>query len=298
MKIAVGTVQFGLSYGVANHAGQTPQAAAAEILARARAAGATYLDTAIGYGEAESVLGRIGAARDGWQIISKLPALPRDIAARDVEGWCRDALFASLDRLRADALSGLLLHRPDDLLGTNGAALADALHALRKDGLTGAVGISIYGPDDLDALHADPSRLPVLPLDIVQCPASALDRRLETSGWADRLQAAGTRIHLRSAFLQGLLLLPQSDLPDHLAHAADDLRRWHGWLAETGSSPLAAALRFAMSRGYAECAVLGMDSVDHLTQILEAARQDGPIPPAGVASRNPVLLDPRKWMKQ
>ena len=295
MKVALGTVQFGLTYGIANRGGQTPRDAAAEILAGARAAGATLLDTAIAYGEAETVLGEIGAARSGWRIITKLPGLPADLPSAEVGHWCRTTVEGSLRRLGADQLEGLLLHRPDDLRGPHGPALAEALMHLRDRGLTAATGISIYGPEDLDALLPEgPARAPI-PLDIVQSPANVLDRRLESSGWAARLSQGGTRLHLRSAFLQGLLLMPLSDLPAHLSHAAPDLRRWQDWLTATGSDPLAAALRFALSRDYAECAVLGMDSPDHLKQILAAAQADGPLPPDDLHSTNATLLDPRKW---
>lgn len=295
MKIAVGTVQFGLPYGIANRVGQTPRDMAAAILARAKKAGARFLDTAIAYGDAETVLGEIGAAQDGWQIISKLPALPAHLPPGDVEGWCRTTITASLMRLRTDRLSGLLLHHPGDLRGPNGSALARSLLDLRNDGLILATGLSIYGPEDLDALLPEgPANAPI-PLDIVQSPANPLDRRLEQSGWANRLAQTGTRIHLRSAFLQGLLLMPPADTPNHLSHATPDLRRWHDWLAREGVDPLTAALRFALSRTYAECVVLGMDSPDHLEQILAANQADCPIPPTDLQSANAILLDPRKW---
>ena len=297
MKIALGTVQFGLPYGIANCSGQTSRKAAARILDRARAAGATLLDTAIGYGEAEVVLGQIGAARAGWQIITKLPRLPVDLAPRDVGPWSRSLVEGALERLDADHLEGVLLHRPDDLIGHCGVALAEAVHDLRRRGLTKATGLSIYGPDDLDRVLADGLSATSIPIDIVQSPTNVLDRRLEISGWARRLSEAGTRLHLRSAFLQGLLLLPPLGLPAHFDHALPDLHRWHDWLAINGVDALAGALRFVLSRDYAECAVLGMDSVHQLEQLLVAAQADCPIAPDELSSTNLNLLDPREWTK-
>ena len=297
MKIAVGTVQFGLPYGIANRVGKTPREMAAAILDRAKAEGATLLDTAIAYGDSEQVLGEIGAARNGWQIISKLPGLPPDLAVDDIAQWVETTVQASLDRLRADNLSGLLLHRPHDLLGAHGQILADTLLGLREKGIASAIGVSIYGPEDLDALFLDRAGSTIIPLDIVQAPANALDRRLEVSGWATRLSQAGTRIHLRSAFLQGLLLMPLADLPEHLSWLRPDLQSWHDWLMSTGANPLAATLHHVLSRDYAECVVLGMDSLNHLEQILAAAQMPTPAPPADLHSRNATLLDPRKWTK-
>lgn len=295
MKIAVGTAQFGLPYGIANRAGKTPRDVAASILARAKAAGARVLDTAIAYGDAETVLWEINAAQDGWQIVSKLPALPADLQPREVENWCRATINASLGRLHTDHLSGLLLHRPDDLLGPKGPALANALIALRNEEIVHATGLSIYGPDGLDALlPGGPAGAPI-PLDLVQSPASPLDRRLEQSGWAERLVQSGTRIHLRSVFLQGLLVMPLSEVPHRLSHGTSDLQRWHDWLTRERVDPVTAALHFAMSRSYAEYVVLGMDSSEQLEQILKATQMHFVIPPDDLQSTNSNLLDPRKW---
>lgn len=295
MKIALGTVQFGLKYGIANRSGRPSVGTAAAILDRALAAGVSLLDTAHAYGEAEDVLGTLGAGEQGWKIVTKLPALPEGIAATEVAGWCRRTLETSLTRLRTERVEGLLLHNPGDLEGVHGRRLADVLFEFRAQGLCSAAGVSIYGPDDLDRLESGPIPLSGLPLDIVQAPANVLDRRLETSGWADRLVACGTRIHLRSTFLQGLLLMPPSDLPARVPSGTAALRRWAAWLSDTGADPLSAALRFALSRPYAEHIVTGMDTLEQLDQILAAERQSGPIPPDDLAVTDAQLLDPRKW---
>lgn len=297
MKIALGTVQFGLPYGIANSSVQTNREAAAEILARARDAGATLLDTAIAYGEAETVLGEIGAARDGWRIITKLPSLPADMPPPEVGAWCEEIVTCSLNRLGASHLEGLLLHRPDDLTGPCGTALAEAIIDMRQRGLAKATGLSIYGPDDLDRVLPNGPRAAPFPLDILQSPTNVLDRRLEHSGWARRLVEMETRLHLRSAFLQGLLLVPKSELPAQFAHARQDLNRWHDWLVLNCVDPLDGALRFALSRDYAECVVLGMDSLQQLEQILMAAQAECAMAPEDLFSRNISLLDPREWTK-
>ena len=57
-KLGIGTVQFGLKYGVGNLAGQTPETETRRILARAHEIGCKVIDTAAVYGESELVLGR------------------------------------------------------------------------------------------------------------------------------------------------------------------------------------------------------------------------------------------------
>lgn len=292
MRIALGTVQFGLSYGVANSVGRVAAEEVAKILARAREAGIDTLDTAIGYGDAETVLGSVGMG--GWHVITKLPALPTEIGEDKIGRWCRSAVMGSMARLGAERLDAVLLHHPADLVGSRGSGLARALHSLREEGLCTAVGVSIYGPEDLDALS---SELPLanLPLDVVQAPGNVLDRRLEQSGWAARLTDRGTRIHLRSVFLQGLLLLHPDQLPPRLSHLSMQLNPWRNWLSDTGSTPLEGALRFALSRDYADRLIIGVDGLSHLEGVIQAAAQSGPLPPDLHAQATVALLDPRRW---
>lgn len=297
MKLALGTVQFGLDYGISNQSGRPPAAEVGAILALAHRAGINVLDTAVNYGLAEARLGGLGVGEPcaGWSIITKLPGLPLALSADQVVAWCRNEIHQSLARLRAKRVDGLLLHRSQDLLGPLGIDLLLAMRTLKSEGLVGAIGLSVYGPDDLDVLALGPFPFSSLPLDIVQVPCSVLDRRLERSGWADRLVRNGTRVHLRSVFLQGLLLMPPQAVPSKLTGRTRALDAWHRWLSETGDSALAAALRFAVTRSFAERVVVGVTSASELNEIISALERSGPMPPDGLEDAAADLIDPRSW---
>ena len=83
MKLALGTAQFGLPYGVANTSGQVDRTTAAAILNHARSEGIDSLDTAAVYGISEQVLGEVGVT--DWRIVTKLPEVPGTCA--DVAAW-------------------------------------------------------------------------------------------------------------------------------------------------------------------------------------------------------------------
>ena len=74
MKIALGSVQFGIPYGVTNRGGMTSRQEVREILTVAARSGVDTIDTAITYGESERVLGAEGCSR--FRIVTKLPAIP------------------------------------------------------------------------------------------------------------------------------------------------------------------------------------------------------------------------------
>jgi aryl-alcohol dehydrogenase-like predicted oxidoreductase len=284
IRLALGTVQFGLNYGIANRSGQVVESEVGTILARAAAAGMDTLDTAIAYGQSEACLGRAGVT--GWRVITKLPPLSQPVP--DVAQWAEELIGGSLRRLGIPQLEAILLHRSHDLLGPQGETYLRTLHDMKAAGMTRAIGVSVYDPGELDRLW------PLWRPDLVQAPCNVLDRRLIHSGWLGRLDAAGVRVHLRSVFLQGLLLMPARGRPDRFAQWGDLLDRWTGWCSDRGVSPLVGALAFVRSLSGVERLVVGVDSAAHLEEILAVPFAES-VPPDGIFSEDRDLIDPSRW---
>lgn len=285
MKLALGTVQFGLSYGVANTSGQVSGEVADAVLQRAQQSGIDTLDTAIAYGDSESVLGRLGVK--AWKMVTKLPAVPDGCS--DVTQWVKAQAQGSLTRMGLNSLYGLLLHRPGQLLDGKGADLYAALQSLKDEGLVSKIGVSVYGPQELNALQGQYT------LDLVQAPLSILDRTLLDSGWAQRLKDDGVEVHTRSAFLQGLLLMSKENRPAKFGHWADIWTEWDRWLSETGLTPLQACLRFTNTLDCIDRVVVGVDNVAQLNQIIEAAEGALPSLPQFKSLQDDRLINPATW---
>ena len=284
-RLALGTVQFGIPYGVANRVGQVSRDEMVEILGHARAAGVDTLDTAIDYGDCEVVLGEVGV--DQWQVVTKLPEIPAE--CQDVASWVQEAVTGSLERLAVSRLYGLLLHRPEQLLGSQGDALYRALVESRNQGMVGKIGISIYDPDELDALSSR------YQFDLVQAPCSILDRRLISSGWLARLRHAGTEVHVRSVFLQGLLLMDAAHRPGKFDRWQSLWYAWHRWLDDQALTPLQACLGFVMSQSDIDRIVVGVDSLEQLRGILASLGVATSMPPKGLMSDDQDLINPSHW---
>jgi hypothetical protein len=284
-RLALGTVQFGLPYGVANQQGQVSLYQAAAILTCAQGAGLDTLDTAMAYGNSEERLGQVGVPN--WKVISKLPALPDQ--ALSVEHWVEEAVATCLDRLRVGSLYGLLLHRSADLLGSQGTILYKSLVGLKQRGWVEKIGVSVYGPEELAILY------PRFPLDLVQAPFNGLDQRLVTSGWLSLLQQNGVEVHGRSLFLQGLLLMPPEHRPPRFRHWQPLWDAWDSWLAETRVSPLQACLGCAWHQTGLSRLVVGVDSLTQLQEILTALGSSLPPWPDHLRSDDIDLINPARW---
>ncbi len=284
-KLALGTAQFGLKYGIANNSGQVQQQDVQQILGVARSAGLNTLDTAIDYGSSESALGSAGV--DDWQVISKLPAVPDDIS--DPAAWMQQQVEESLERLGIAHLSALLLHRPAQLLDDKGAATYRGLEHLRASGLVDRIGVSVYAPDELDALWAKFDAF-----DVVQAPLTILDRRLLSSGWLERLHDQGVEVHTRSAFLQGLLLLNAAQRPHQFSRWDELWQQWDNWLLENQTQALQACIAFPLSLSTISRVIVGVESLEQLQQILTAAVEQTANLPA-LQCDDPELLNPALW---
>jgi aryl-alcohol dehydrogenase-like predicted oxidoreductase len=287
-RLALGTAQFGLPYGVANTQGQVSFEEASAMLGLARIAGIDTLDTAIAYGEAESVLGRIGVS--DFRVISKLPALTESMGA--VDDWVVAQVEASLDRLCVPRLGALMLHAPDDLLGPYGSDLARGLQRTRDAGLVERIGLSVYSPEQLATLVNS------FPIEIIQIPFNVFDRRFFETGWLDYMVAGGIEVHTRSAFLQGLLLMPPNLVPSKFASYRSLINSWHTWLtseASAGRSPLQVCLAHVASYASVTRIVIGADSSAQLKDIILAASVPPQLAPAELASPATSLINPSQW---
>lgn len=287
MKLALGTVQFGLNYGVSNLSGRVSAEVAGDILNRARELGINTLDTAISYGCSELVLGSMGM--QDFKIISKLPGIPE--GCTDVVGWVKSQTQASLERLGIQRLYGLLLHYPSQLFERVGPELYAALQILKAEGCVEKIGVSVYGTAELEGLWSRYF------FDLIQAPLNIIDRSLVNSGWADRLKDEGVEVHTRSAFLQGLMLIPKGCRPARFNHWADIWQEWDRWLGLTGLTPVQACLHYVNQFDAIDRVVVGVNSVKELEEIV--AESDGILEsmPAFRDLEDVRLINPATWNK-
>ena len=285
-RIAIGAVQFGLSYGIANINGKKVSRKEIEnILNYSQSIGIDTIDTAISYGESEQRLGEIGV--NEWQVVTKLPELPNP--CHNVCSWVEEQVEKSLSRLRVSRVYGLLLHNPKQLAGPKGDDLWLALQSLKKKKIVNKIGYSVYNPEDLDMLFTS------FPPDIVQAPYNILDRRLALSGWLDRMFEAGTEVHIRSVFLQGLLLMKSDERPKKFERWPNIWKAWDFWLHEHKLTAVQASLAFAMMDSRVGKVIIGVDNLSQLKEIMSVVNTKIMEYPHSLYTNDLELIDPSRW---
>jgi len=288
MKLALGTAQFGLDYGLSNTSGQVELPEVKSILEEAKKYNIDTLDTAIAYGNSESILGEVGV--DKFSIVTKLPPIPKDIS--DIESWVNNQVKASLKKMNIDSVSGLLLHRSADLFETPKRQLFDSLCKLRDNGTVNKIGISIYNPDELETLEEHGIKI-----DIIQAPFNILDRRLESSGWLHKLNLAGIEVHTRSVFLQGLLLQKKEQRNPYFNKWNNYFKIFDEWVKDTRQTPLGASLNFSNSYKSINKVIVGVQNKTQLTEILASISQDSQFSvPSELEIDDLMLINPSNWI--
>jgi hypothetical protein len=286
-ELGLGTVQFGLDYGVSNRSGKVGPETVAAILERARVLGVRTLDTAMAYGDAETVLGRHDLS--GFNVVTKWSGDAGALLAKGA-GVLVDAVAGSLERLGVDALHGLMLHNTSPLCGRDGEAVHRHLQEVRDQGLASRIGVSFYAGSEIATVLERG-----FDIDICQVPVNVIDQRLVADGSLDRLGKAGVEVHVRSAFLQGLLLMPPATVPASLAAHRPVLERFHAEVAHQGLSASAAALRFVRDLDHVHTVVIGVSSLEEFEECARDFAGRGPFAAAGLGSDDPSLVDPREW---
>ncbi len=300
-RLTLGTVQLGLNYGIANQNGQPDAGAAYAILQTAADLGVTVFDTALHYGNSEAVLGSWLAARPAGQpeptMVTKFKLTCADDAdERTVEQDVRTQLETSLSRLGLRQVPLYLLHNSQDLRRQE-ANLVRVLGRLTREGLIGAAGVSIYGPDDVDKILSHDV------FQAIQAPMNLFDTRLVRSGALGRLAAAGLAVFIRSVYLQGLFFMPAEKLPPALSAAAEllaGLRR----LAETeGLSIAQLAISYVRDMPGVTSLVVGAERADQIaeTAVLLAGPPLSERAAAAVADSfadvPEQIIDPNYWRR-
>lgn len=262
-KLSLGTVQFGLDYGINNFNGKPTREKSLALLEYAWQNGVRTFDTAYAYGDAEEILGEFIKTRNLGTEIKVITKLKPNIlserpgtTAEVIEGNLRE----SLKRLGRDYVDGYLLHTPGYI---HEPKVVAALKKIKKQGLAKNIGVSIYELDDAIYVAGLPE------IDYIQIPYSIFDQRLDNKVFWNLTKKNKITVFARTAFLQGLLFMPQEKIPKHLGKVKFYLRKLDKIIRKYYLTRQQAALLFSYYNKNIKYVVFGVDNINQLTEDLQ-----------------------------
>lgn len=300
MELCLGTVQFGMDYGIRNQK-KPPLEDCVKMLDYATKNGIDTIDTAFAYGTAEDVVGtflkRKIIDRSKLFISSKFqPNVLDNITPKDYKKIIREHLEIQLKRLNVDYLDAYLFH------SSRYAFNNEMLEALYEISIGGGqikhCGVSVYYPNEAKECIKSPY------VDFIQLPFSIFDQRMTKEGvFAMAKQSNSTQIHARSAFIQGLILMNENEIPPFLCNAKPIVKKIDEVCKKYDISRIALAIHFVKQFDIISHLVLGVDNIEQLKENIKIFKQDFPIEILEDIAREFENIDanivmPSLWVKE
>ena len=255
MKLGIGTAQFGLNYGINNKQGKLDLKESKRIIEYAKKIGIDTIDTAVAYGNAHKVLSKIDT--NDFKIVSKIPHLIKKNEAFSIA----KTVHNSLKSLNCERIYAFMFHASEDLISKRSSSLYKEMKTIKDEGFIKKIGVSIYDPNDLKTIlnHFD--------IDIIQAPLNIFDTRILDLINSDNFRRKNIEVHVRSVFLQGLLLMNHEDIPEIFLKWKSHFKKWDKFNTQNDQSKIESAIGFVKNINSVDKIIIGVDSLSQLKEI-------------------------------
>jgi len=245
--LVIGSANFGLNYGFKNKKGKLSQELVNKLLDCAWLNNIDTIDSAMGYGDSESVIGSylLNNADKQFKIITKINKIDKPF----------DRLNESLKFLNVSEVDYFLIHNFNYF--EKSPELIDHLVRFKKEGKCNKIGISLYYPEELEFLLKNK-----VPIDAIQIAYSIFDQRFEE--YFSLLKERNIEIHVRSIFLQGLFFTKISDLGHHFDKVKHKIDKIQQISLDSGISIASLCLNFAYNNAFIDKIIIGVDNIENL----------------------------------
>jgi aryl-alcohol dehydrogenase-like predicted oxidoreductase len=283
--LSLGTANFGNAYGLGGHGKQLGLSQVSQILRMANHEGFSHLDTASSYKNSERIIGDLLQENDNWLVTTKL----RPNECSDAKSIVQ-AVKRSLDRTKQRQFWSVLLHDSKALFEGGSSEVQRGLNEIVESGLAQHVGISAYSESEvIQAKELIPM------LSVFQIPENVCDRRLSMSPNLLALASDDNYIFVRSIFLQGLLLMDPTALPEKVASAASKMNELQAFCEKLKITALELCVGYAKSLAWSSGLIFGVNSEHQVREISNAFNCVTDVDYSKVPKLDAWLLDPRNW---
>lgn len=300
MKLALGTAQLGMPYGIANVYGQPHQLEALNILQKAVFYGINLCDTSPSYGASEKIIGQFNNANKNRRIkvVTKIPYIDNSqvYSLEEIYTLLKSAVLESCANLNLSVLDYCLLHAPVNMKSHEGMVVR-VLEELKHEGLIKKIGVSVYSPVEVKYF------LEFNNFDAIQIPLNVFDNRLIEMGLLAELYNKGIEIHARSIYLQGLLLMEERDIPSYLNKSINFIKKLGHLAREISLTPTQLAFLYIRDMKEVNRMIIGCETLSQLEENIMTCQlpplQDGvEIEIRKLFTNVPeYIINPSKWGK-
>lgn len=286
-KLILGTVQFGLDYGINNTLGKPTTQNIKNILDVAYANGINILDTAEAYGNSQEQIGEYHKnSPNTFNVITKFSSSVTNLSENILERVQQNIKLLNINKLYC-----YMFHSFKDFI-TYFSTFKNDLIQLQNNGLIQKLGVSVYTNVELESVLQTPE------IQVVQLPFNLLDNDTKRGQTLKKAQEKGVEIHTRSAFLQGLFFKSLHEIPEKLKPLQPYLEKIEAIKKELSLSTETISIQYPLQKTYINNVLIGVDSVGQLQSNIKNSIAKVAIAEADIDAINVkenLLLNPSNW---
>ena len=283
-KLILGTAQFGLNYGITNTT-QIQLNDIQKVLKYAEKEGITSIDTSSNYGNSERVIGENNTGNYSISTKFLCPKSLRDFNEKEFF----DKVNLSLELTKVKIFDTLFVHNADEFINDKKNLFYSNLLKLKNNKKIKKIGASVYDPNEVFKL------LDIYDLDVIQIPLNLFDQRFIEKEVFNFIENKKIEVHIRSVFLQGILLSDTSTLPKYFSAWKENFKNYEYFLKLNKTKSIAACLNFVYDKFSNSKIIIGFNSFDNFVQIISNLKKRELINPTALKTDDLGLIDPRMW---
>ena len=287
-KLILGTVQFGLDYGVNNTIGKASSANVKEILDAATQHGVSLLDSAESYGDSHEKIGEYHKkSSNSFQVITKFSPARLDLPTNIIE-----RVHTNLKTLNVESLYSYMFHSYSDYKKFYPNFKKD-LEFLRKKNFIKKIGVSLYTNKEFEDVLKNND------IDLIQLPFNLFENSSRKKDVILKAKSKEFEIHARSIFLQGLFFKKIDTIKGKLLPLKPQLEKLALIKTKYNISTERLALQYVLQKQYIDKVLIGVDSVEQLINNIKISSETIKIPSEEIDKINVInnkLLNPVNWI--
>ena len=284
-KLIIGSANFGLNYGQGPLKKKVDTKEIKKIISFCEKKNINFLDTAYSYKNERHLKFQ---KLNKWNIITNI-SIKNFKNRKNLDKKINSLINQSIKNFKVKNLYGVLFHDIKEIEKKSGRHFYSILEKLKKTKKVKKIGASVYNPKDIDKI------LKNYKFDIIQCPLSIFDRRFINSGYLKKMKKKGIEIHIRSIFLQGLLLMQNKLIPKKFNRWNKIWSKWESWNIKNKTTKLETCVNFINQISNVDKIVIGITKKDQLQNIIKYFKKSKKQNYSYQFSKDINLLDPRKW---
>jgi aryl-alcohol dehydrogenase-like predicted oxidoreductase len=292
MKLGIGTAQLGMRYGITNKSSKLKFIDFKKIILLSVNNKIYTIDTANNYGDSEIKIGKAilkTKYKDKFKIVSKIGNI-RKVKISNIYKHILDSVSLSISVMGVKNLEGILIHDIKDLESNKADEIFYSLIRIKNMGLIKKIGFSAYKIFDVIKY------IKKYKFDFIQFPLNIFDQRILAKNIQKKLKKHKVELHIRSIFLQGLLLLPKNKLPMKFKNKTI-LKNWHKFLNGNNLDPLTACINFIKQNNIYTKVIIGFNSYNQFNEVLKkfTIKKRINLNFEKLATKNSSIINPSKW---